>query len=1193
MPTNIKIHTGGTTPLLEKIDSISIDASFKQSLNDAFGSVNRNFQKVLSLPFLKGDPGNDIVEQTIRFDQSAPNNTVSRKLFEAVCKAIYGPNATAPNDSSKGGAINSVNSWKQWISDPESRDVSFYIHRQTDESGDKYLYVSRELYMFTDSRVNELSDLLPVSVLTSFEDLSCAMIITCSAPSDPQTGLPKEDEAVFTAKVFNVVPTLYYDNNSKYWCWKINGTRTGVIAQGVKGDDGASINVYICYGYKTDVNNSTGHFNVRITDILSPVTQQAHLEGYTYPAIPANSLVGVWFNTQGGSGGTTASVFDDFTFGLSENLYMPNSDGEMEYQYTYVRVFGTQNQDSTLNNIVAHLGLYERMIKITDSDGESTISPRGLFVPNDVPAANGTHGLHMFWSERKPDTEPVAHLGYVGFANGQTENANNLPYINDADYTTADNARLGIWYGALRHYKFSLSKKISNSTGVISQNSPTNILFTSYDMFSGYSSYPRSTSVLYSHARFGESNSTEGSVNISTGGISIAKAEGESLGVPSLYVNMKDDTGAVYFNKGSFTINAGKQYIGNPATHLSFDEDYLDGKIKQYRFQRMNLINPGLKLFQSDEIIQNGSLVVSSLDQQSYIVAHDNSLQFRRSLDDIIESPSAQDYTLTEARPRELPYLGVKLGGYATIYNTLTTNATDTGKVDHCLDDIGHPMTLSEEENRKYGFMSGKMGYTAVLENWSSAEFEVQKPFRLDGNSNMTKYPSSDAKMGIITSYDAIWTKIGNVVDVKGKIFFTTAKYTKTNGQFSVDMSTDCPISYAQFFKYMRDNNSHIAFPLPVVIGFESNGSMKYRASTGNSLGNPLNSNIVSFHNLKKTNWGGNASGDYPSPWPTNTSGFSLDPNKIYNGSAEFHFYGTDIGDDTLENSQLNGNHFEMNNNVFSITSSITKSLNNYGDRYWTLGSLPNYDVLNCKGSIPSEIVDDVNRPREDAVLANDACGPVKIVCSEDSSFKKTQTTRYKQLSSILGFRMKMNGDLSNDTNSNHFSNRHPSRYTGQAAVTQDWGDGGIAGVGPSQAPISLITQYNLAQSVQNNIYKNQGAYKLSVNIGGYLIRYISFGFSYVLDDDIQTRYLSNDLQSNVQSADSNDYSFYHNGTSGGLGGQWYQRAFTSSEWHTRAVDTQTQRPYAHAGSRVDPNETTTDSTERTGGSDDHAVFTT
>jgi hypothetical protein len=101
---------------------------------------------------------------------------------------------------------------------------------------------SAQLYYYFDPRINELSKLITINnddedaknYRQYFRDYTC--ILSTKYGNDGNYTYVKQSGW----------PTLYFDNNTKQFCWSINGQKTGVNAQGVNGKDGTGARIWVC-----------------------------------------------------------------------------------------------------------------------------------------------------------------------------------------------------------------------------------------------------------------------------------------------------------------------------------------------------------------------------------------------------------------------------------------------------------------------------------------------------------------------------------------------------------------------------------------------------------------------------------------------------------------------------------------------------------------------------------------------------------------------------------------------------------------------------------------------------------------------------------------------------------------------------------------------------------------------------------
>lgn len=1077
---NIKIKTDGSAFLTE-ISQITLDGSFQANLRSAIDQINENFSKIISLPFLQGDAGDSVETVTIKLSESS-------ELKNAIATAIYNnSNHNNHNDANYGGTINGVGSWNEEYQN--NREVVFYRKKEITSNGERFFFYSPSLYLFIDDRIKMLSQTLDDSILMSFRDLSCALTISGEADMNPTTGEPTE--CVFTATKQDIIPNLYYDTDSKYWCWSINGVKTKVIAQGVKGDPGIDAKVFICNGEKLANQTSSVQNIIKITEILQPLSDDNTAGVATPETIPEGSLLVVWFDDNTADG--NSSNINNCTFGVARHAE----------NYVYISTSEISSINLDLATLISSLNLYRELNDITNPEPENNeYAIRGLYVPDcsDMNDDEPNSYVHMSWADGgvKADSNNTVNIGLVHSSKRLMSAGGIIEENGDAKGYSTTRGKLDIKYPEVVSYKTSLKKDPGDMT----------IGVQAYDK--SYSSSPISVTIPSSNTiTVGEENlQTDGDkkrVVVSEGSVLIENRSSGTGKKPSLIIDQDEHTSSHIIN-GELNLDNVSMRIGNTSKYDLID---LDFGIRNMDQNRWSLKNKGIKLHNSDIIVHGGSLVSSSYDNFGAVSLHNNSLQFDYKIYEKVNKnlvPAQQDKSIKESRPRHIDFVPVKIGGYSTIYNSITNNANrifpHVGEVNNVISDVCNPLILTPEDNRKNAFISGKMGYTAMVENHGVGDI-----FQIDGvtESDGTK----DGKLCLLTSYDAIWTKIGNVVDVKGKIFFNSARFSTSDNKISV--SNPEPLTYSQFFKFFTENGNKIGFPLPVVINSTQEDDKDcYQISTGNLLDN-------------KTIDRGSASGkkttiplvnkpiivsdsdDYHEKSPSISINSSYQyHNDILNGTANFHFYGNRIGNlsDGL------GIGLDVTNEVFSVSAGISKHPN-YDDRYWGLCHIPNYDIINCVRSGHATNFDNTssdNRPFLNSISSDDN-GPVKIVEVEQDSEKYCpQTSRYQYTNAIIGNRYYEKIDDNTASGDLEFKQ---CKYKGGAGVMN------LSNDESASEDYSYIMYGGSDSREVNNFYEainmsSQHAYKISTNIGPYRIRYITFSFSYILEDDIPNYYIMN-----------------------------------------------------------------------------------
>lgn len=1084
---NIKIKTDGGAFLTEISQIDLLNGSFQVNLNDAINKINENFSRIISLPFLQGDAGDSVETVTIKLSESS-------ELKNAIATAIY--SNSNHNDDNYGGTINGVGSWND---DQMNREVVFYRKKEITSNGERFFFYSPSLYLFIDDRIKMLSQTLDDSILMSFRDLSCALTISGEAGMDPNTGEPTLCQ--FTATKQDIIPNLYYDTDSKYWCWSINGVDTKVIAQGVKGDPGIDAKVFICNGEKLANQSPSVQNIIRITRILQPISDD-NPNGYATPeTIPEGSLLVVWFDDNTADG--NSSNINNCTFGVARHAE----------NYVYISTSEISSINLDLATLISSLNLYRELNDITKPEPENNIHAiRGLYVPdcsnmdNDEPNSY----VHMTWANGgvRAGSDNTVNIGLVHSSKRlMSEGGNIEEEDSDPNGYSTTRGKLDIKYPEVVSYKTSLKKDPGDMT----------IGVQSYDK--SYSSSSISVTIPSSNTiTVGEEPKR---VVVSEGSVLIENTSSDTDKKLSLIINQDENTSSHIIN-GELSLDNASMRIGNTSEYFSQNDDF---GIKNMDQNRWSLKNKGIKLHNSDIIVHGGSLVSSSEDNLGSVLVSDNTVQFDYKITESVKKSMGSGISpeeveklnrISESRPRHKDFVPVKISGYSTIYNSITNNANKTepnpGSVRNTLSDVCNPLILTPEENMKNAFISGKMGYTAMVENHGVSDI-----FQIDGVTGSDG--TTDGKLCLVTSYDAIWTKIGNVVDVKGKIFFNSAKFSADAASGKITVSNPEPITYSQFFKFFTENGNKIGFPMPVVINNAQNDKDCYQISTGNLLDNIKGEKQKDVHIVNKPIISSDTDYSDKSPSTSISSSYQYH-NDLLNGIANFHFYGNRISTSVSNTPVL-----DITNEVFSVSAGISRH-QNYDDRYWGLCHIPNYDIINCVRSGHATYFDNASNNNIPFLnsLSSDDNGPVKIVEVEQGSEKYCpQTSRYQYTNAIIGKRYAEKISIEDDeqklvkykykgkANALDIDSPTGEDYS-EVARTTLTSSYDVIEESPTLRPTVLTstisTPLTSAYDVTNE--SSQHAYKISTNIGPYRIRYITFSFSYILEDDIPNNYIEN-----------------------------------------------------------------------------------
>lgn len=221
-----------------KVNVPTFDSNYASSFEQFVETINNNFTRIASLPFLKGDNGSSIIIHKEKlYDEKGKFTTFGILLVKAIYKELAGKTfsnfdelkAVLHSVYPDSEPVNGVYSCEQ-LNPKKTTYIPVYHDQYT---GEKHLCVP---YIFQDSRKTVLQG----HYSTNYVDQTKYVI------GDSH----KKEEGVFSWRfeTSDFIPSLYYDEDNSMYCWSINGEKSGITAQGVKGEDGNSSKAWLCKG---------------------------------------------------------------------------------------------------------------------------------------------------------------------------------------------------------------------------------------------------------------------------------------------------------------------------------------------------------------------------------------------------------------------------------------------------------------------------------------------------------------------------------------------------------------------------------------------------------------------------------------------------------------------------------------------------------------------------------------------------------------------------------------------------------------------------------------------------------------------------------------------------------------------------------------------------------------------------------
>lgn len=261
-----------------KIDAPQLTSSeYGNGLAEMVDNINANFQKVFTLPFLKGDDGDMVTTEFSYFWDSADCLTQDgASIFNAIfCKEgdpVFSEGLTHTDvqyilcdggDSYASEALNifsiaengynSISLFNE-VYAPSAKPKILMYYKIASETQTPTPLGAAQLYYYFDARVGNLSKFIKDSSSNTYKENFSDY--TCILSTQYNT---EGDSIAYKFVKQSGWPTLYFDDSSKQFCWQINGVRTGVNAQGVSGKDGRGNKIWLC-----QVNPSASNENYEI-----------------------------------------------------------------------------------------------------------------------------------------------------------------------------------------------------------------------------------------------------------------------------------------------------------------------------------------------------------------------------------------------------------------------------------------------------------------------------------------------------------------------------------------------------------------------------------------------------------------------------------------------------------------------------------------------------------------------------------------------------------------------------------------------------------------------------------------------------------------------------------------------------------------------------------------------------------------
>lgn len=387
---------------------------FSTSLVEAFNTIDSNFKKIIQAPYLKGDRGASIETVVLKKPDHVVEGNPSEyeMLLDAIIDRLnnvyyLGCDPTTQGvryDALPGAGVNSADKLVQEDHFTVFKDFS---------TNEMYLICP---YIFIDARIQYL-DRIAESNRQKFIDTSS--IVTGK--------YTRNNEGVYrwTIDISTNIPKLYFDDQSGYYCWLVNNEKTGIIAQGVKGENGIDGNITICRGIRVtntieDEDANTNESRIVIKSVYqqqsSNESNSQSISNTVYGWIPVGSNTPdlenrpvLVYGYDNESGYNNPPKYIQFGIAFVEDIAEDTTEDaegtstpNASKQYYIVYVSNLDLVKVMRENSIA------KLLETISSSG----SVQGLYISSEK-NGNTIRNVHMFWND---DSDNGAHLSKVPYS---------------------------------------------------------------------------------------------------------------------------------------------------------------------------------------------------------------------------------------------------------------------------------------------------------------------------------------------------------------------------------------------------------------------------------------------------------------------------------------------------------------------------------------------------------------------------------------------------------------------------------------------------------------------------------------------------------------------------------------------------------------------------------------------------------
>lgn len=361
---------------LAKVTAPNItEVDFAAKLQESFETINENFKKIASLPFLQGAQGDSF--RTIQYLIFDEHSSITQKgalllnsIFGISCAEGESFDTVKKQVDAKAHPISAISAIDSLRNNSDFVNNILYFYGVVDEVGEVTVEYTGQYYYFIDKRTISLagfqSNAEIKALLPGFVDYSGFYQYV-------------NDEQGERFEKMSILPSLYYDEKNNDICWMFNGQETGISAVGVSGSNGVSATLEIV---GVTGNRDTG--TSEIVKIARNGKWKSFEEGDISP-IGGPVIVCIFDNPADNT--EEGENMSAFAFGQTEK-------NERD------KTIAVWDNSMIFSDFLNGIRIYEYLMHL----GDNSINgwSQGLWIPTK---AGDDADVHMFYNDTKDDSQ--------------------------------------------------------------------------------------------------------------------------------------------------------------------------------------------------------------------------------------------------------------------------------------------------------------------------------------------------------------------------------------------------------------------------------------------------------------------------------------------------------------------------------------------------------------------------------------------------------------------------------------------------------------------------------------------------------------------------------------------------------------------------------------------------------------------